>query len=74
MYNQYGVSFRNLNVDITWEAYRVKIQEVFSKLPEITGITGGFHQKYRQIFTALKIQAKIVILQELQAGVPGLPL
>ncbi len=35
---------RNLNVEFAWEAYRVKIQEVFSKLPENTGITGGFHK------------------------------
>ncbi len=51
---------------IAREAFRVKIQEVFSILPENTGITGGFSLKYRTIFKALKIQAEIVILQEIQ--------
>ena len=61
IYHQYGgkggeapVSFRNLNVELMWEAYRVQIQEVFCKLPENAGITGGFHRNTGQFSQLLK--------------------
>ncbi len=50
---------QELNVKFTWEAYRVKIQEVFSKLPENTGITGGFHQNSGQFLQFSKYRRKM---------------
>ena len=52
-------SFRNLNVEFPWKAYRVEIQEVFSKLPENTGITGGFYQNTGQFSQLSKYRRKL---------------
>ncbi len=46
------------NVKFAWEAYRVKVQEVFSKLPENTGIT-GFHQNTGQFSQLSKYRRKL---------------
>ncbi len=65
-----------ISFDQAWHGIPVeKIQELQANHRENKGDFYRFSSKYRPIFTALKIQSKIVILQEIQefqAAVPCL--